>query len=353
MNMRNRLPLFLVKVFYYEYWPFWLFFMPLLPYWLYLSLKSKSLTYFTAVNPAIPHSGVFGESKSEILRLIESQFLPQSIFLKPEDSYEKVLIKMASIGLKFPIVVKPDIGERGMKVAKIDNSDELKAYLYHVNEKLIIQAFVDDPIELGVMYYKNPTTGQSGISSIVLKEFMRVTGNGKDSLRTLIKQNERFLLQLENLELKYDLEMLLDDGEELFLQPIGNHCLGTKFLSGQHLITDELVEVFDHIGSNISGFYQGRFDLKVRDLEGLYKGEGITILELNGVTSEPGHIYDPKYSLLKAYRDTMAHMRITSDISIENQKRGITVTPFNQIIKLIINHFSNNTVERKDQQKLP
>ena len=352
--MRNKLPLFLVKVFYYEYWPFWLFFLPLVPYWVYLSIRSRSFTYFTAVNPAIPHSGVFGESKSEIMNLINGSYLPKSVYLERETSFDEAMIKIQSTNLEFPIIAKPDVGERGTSVEKIDNLNQLEHYILKSEDKIILQEYVDFPIELGVLHYRLPVSGKSGISSIVMKEFMGVTGDGHSSIRALLNQNERYKFQISSLENKYGsrLDEILEDGEYVNLQPIGNHCLGTKFLSGQHLINDKLLSVFDQIADDIPGFYQGRFDLKVTDIESLYKGENIRILELNGVTSEPGHIYDPKLNLFKAYRDTAYNMKIMSDISIENMKLGVQVTPFKRMLKLIISHFSEQRLEHEASKKM-
>uniref|UniRef100_UPI004047C9FA hypothetical protein n=1 Tax=Roseivirga sp. TaxID=1964215 RepID=UPI004047C9FA len=56
---KRKVPLFFVKWLNYEYWPFWLFFLPLVPYWIYLAIRAKSFTYFTAANPGIEHGGVF------------------------------------------------------------------------------------------------------------------------------------------------------------------------------------------------------------------------------------------------------------------------------------------------------
>ncbi len=351
--MRNKLPLFLVKIFYYEYWPFWLFFLPLLPYWVYLSIRSKSFTYFTAVNPAIPHSGVFGESKSDILSLIDHSFLPKTVVLEKGSSLAQAMISLRAESLDFPIIAKPDVGERGTSVEKIDDASGLEFYLKSSNDKIILQEFVQYPIELGVLYFRKPLTGEKGISSIVIKEFMNVTGDGRSSIRELLLNDERYKIQLPAMELKYGeaLDSILNRGEKRDLQPIGNHCLGTKFLSGQHLINDQLIDVFDAIAEGIPGFFQGRFDLKVSDLESLYRGENIRILELNGVTSEPGHIYDPELNLIQAYRDTALNMKITSDISIENQKLGIQVTPFRKMLKLIINHFSEGQNEKEILKK--
>ena len=44
------------------------------------------------------------------------------------------------------------------------------------------------------------------------------------------------------------------------------------------------------------------------------EGRNMKILELNGVTSEATHIYDPKFSLLDAYRVLFQQWRIAFEI---------------------------------------
>lgn len=339
--MRNKLPLFWVKVFYYEYWPFWLFFLPLVPYWIYLAIKAKSMTYFTAANPGIPHSGVFGESKSEILQKIDPRYLPKTSYFKSGSDWLQVSSSMVQSGLDFPIIIKPDVGERGSQVEKINNSEELKLYLESNSESFIIQEYVSYPVELGILYYRFPGTTKTGITSVVMKEFLSVTGDGKTTLLQLIEGNERAHLQLESLreKLKGELDQVLAPGEQKWLQPIGNHCRGTKFLSGQHLINEQLVKVFDEVASTINGFNFGRFDLRVSSIEDLMKGENIKVMELNGVTSEPGHIYDPKLNLFRAYIDTASNMKMMFRVSQQSRKLGAKVTPPAAMFRLIRQHF--------------
>jgi hypothetical protein len=62
-------------------------------------------------------------------------------------------------------------------------------------------------------------------------------------------------------------------GTTQLLEPIGNHCRGTIFRDKGDLISDPLCEVFDTISKSIEGFYYGRFDLRVRSMEDLIKGE--------------------------------------------------------------------------------
>jgi hypothetical protein len=43
----------------------------------------------------------------------------------------------------------------------------------------------------------------------------------------------------------------------------------------------------------IPGFDFGRIDLRCGDSKALQRGEGLKLLEVNGVTSEPAHVYHP------------------------------------------------------------
>lgn len=351
--MRNKLPLFWVKVFYYEYWPFWLFFLPLVPYWLYLALRARSLTYFTAANPGIEHSGVFGESKIDILNKIDPQYLPITLYFKGSMNWQEVVQKLESTDLDYPIIIKPNVGERGSQVEKVNDLIELQRYMESNKEDFIIQEYLQLPMELGVLFYRVPGTEERGITSIVIKEFLTVTGDGKSTIKGLILKNERYRLQLGSLQSKLGTQMdeVLNEGEERLLQPIGNHCLGTKFLSGQHFINDKTIEVFDRIASNIEGFNFGRFDLKVTSVADLMAGKNIKIMELNGVTSEAGHIYDPKYNLFRAYRDAAKTMKVMFRVSQQSRKLGAAVTPAGEMWRLIRTHFSNKSIAKEKVTK--
>ena len=151
------------------------------------------------------------------------------------------------------------------------------------------------------MYYRYPNQEKGYISGITIKEFFTVTGDGTSTIRELVQQDERGQRYGELFEEvnKEKIDEVLAKGEIKQLNYIGNHSKGTKFLNGNHLINDELVNVFDTIARSIEGFYYGRFDIKVTSLEDLYVGKNIKVLEVNGIQSEPSHIYDPSTSLLE------------------------------------------------------
>ena len=339
---KQNVPRWLVKLFNYEYWTWWVFFLPVVPYWAFLALRNRSLTYFTTVNPCIPDGGVFGESKMDILNQIDPKYLPTALFVPLNEDFGAVLKKLENSQMSFPIVAKPDVGGRGFRVKRIDSEQELRVYLTAAIMPVILQEFVDYELELGVMYARLPNQAKGRVTSITQKEFLTITGNGHATVGELLQQNTRARMAMDELRERINGEwnLVVPRQETRLVQPIGNHCLGTKFLNANHLINSRLSQVFDDIAVPITGFYYGRFDLKVSNLADLYAGKNIKIMELNGATSEPGHIYDPAYRLWKAYRDVMQHMKIVADISAANRKLGVQPTPLRQLLKNSSDYFA-------------
>ncbi|MCU0325473.1 MAG: hypothetical protein MUF45_09510 [Spirosomaceae bacterium] len=335
-----KFPLSIIKIFNYEYWPWWVFYLPMAPYWLYLSLKTRSLTFFTAVNPGIEAGGFYGEKKMEILKNINPKYLPKTTFIHQNQEYEKAISLLNTSQIMLPFIAKPNIGERGTNVAKIESWEQFKAYHAATQEDYIVQEFITYPLEFGVLFSRLPNQQQGKVSSLTMKEFLTVVGDGKSTIRELIENSTRARFQLEVLESKLGEGMneILPKDEKRLLEPIGNHCRGTKFINANHLINSKLDDIFSRIAENFDGFYYGRFDMKVASIEDLYRGENIRIMELNGVSSDPGHIYDPDYRLWNAYRDLRWHWKRSAEISIQNRKRGFLPLPFGEIWAIVQKH---------------
>ncbi|MES2732563.1 MAG: hypothetical protein V4714_12470 [Bacteroidota bacterium] len=312
------------KFFHWEYWPFPVFYFPVFFYWLWLSLKSRSFFFFSASNPSIKSGGMLGESKFSILEKIAPEFKPATILVEAPATRAVLESRLKTAGITFPLIAKPDIGERGWLVEKITNWAALEDYFTQVQGNFIIQAFVDFPVELGVFYYRFPSQKQGHISSIVVKDFLKVKGDGHSTILELIEKYPRARFQRVALQEKHPHLMgeILADGKELELVPIGNHCKGTTFLNGNQWINAQLVRVFDEISRPIQGFYFGRFDLRCTSIEDLYAGQNIRIVELNGAGAEPGHIYQPGFSIIEAYRVIFSHWRIMYQISQLNNAAG-------------------------------
>ncbi len=338
-----REPLWLVKLLNYEYWPFWILFFPAVIYWLFLSLKAKSFTWFTAANPGFELGGFFGESKTEILKKIPPHYLPVTLYFNDDVSLENIKQQMQINNLQFPIICKPDKGERGFHVEKIITDAELKNYLLAHKGKLIVQEFISFTHELGILYYRLPDENTGGITSVVKKNFLSVKGDGIATIEQLILQSARARMQLTVLKKKLGnrLNIILPAGEKYLLEPIGNHCRGTEFINGNYLINDSLVKVFDKIATNMNGFYYGRFDLKVKSMDDLYAGNNIRIMEVNGVSSEPAHIYDSHMNIFKAVSAIIYNTKISYKISMLNHKNGVAFIPLRLVLKTVLHHFKN------------
>ena len=124
-------------------------------------------------------------------------------------------------------------------------------------------------------------------------------------------------------------------GERVSLVDIGSHSKGAIFRDGEWMRSDEFEASIDSLAREIPVFYFGRFDLRAANFDELSAGE-FRIIELNGVTSESTNIYDPKYSLVDAYRILFKQWRIAFEIGAENTMRGSQHATIYDLISLYI-----------------
>ena len=118
---------FWLKLLHWEYWPIFLANIPVVLFWWWFALRSRRLFFFSAVNPAIETGGVLGERKIDILRRIPDAYIPITIFIEGGSKLEVVTEMLEQAKMQFPVVAKPNIGERGLMVKIIDHSDQLQA----------------------------------------------------------------------------------------------------------------------------------------------------------------------------------------------------------------------------------
>jgi len=110
------------------------------------------------------------------------------------------------------------------------------------------------------------------------------------------------------------------------------------FLDGERVKTPELERAFDEISRGFAGFYFGRFDVRTPSLDEFKQGRNFKAIELNGVTSEATHIYDPQNGLLDAYRVLFAQWRLAFEIGAANRERGAATTSVRMLIKLMADY---------------
>jgi len=319
----------------YEFWSFWLFYGPLTPWFIYKIIKSGAPAYFCSANPGIKWGGFMNYSKIDLINQIDEQYKPKTLFYS---SYNN-----EKIPLDFPFIVKPNTGERGIGVELIRNNSDFNNYLnQHDNSDLILQEYINYPLEFGVFYVRLPKETKGKIISITAKDFLTIIGDGKQSLKELIENNLRAFYRKEYLFDRYknDLNSILEKGQQILLEPIGNHSRGTTFLDGSNLRTSILEEKIDAIAQKVDGFFYGRIDLKAKNLKEFQNGKFV-ILEINGVNSEATHIYDPNFNLIKAYKEVLRHLNYQYKIAIQNHELGQEWTDWKLLAKEISSRYKS------------
>jgi hypothetical protein len=315
----------------WEYWPSYMFYLPNLPYAFYLAIKARNATFYSAVNPAIKNSGNGTESKFKTIELIPNPYKPKTLLVSKKRNFQNIIKQLHQQGIDYPIIVKPDIGFRGMLVEKIYSDHALKAYLEAYPIALIIQEFIDLPQECGIFYHRLPGEIKGKITSLTLKSFLSVKGDGVSSLGNLIKYDARARHYIDKLatDHKDQWHLIPKKEETVWLSAIGNHSRGTQFINGNHLIDSELTTMLDTLSSKIKAWYYGRIDVKYKDFESLKQGKDFYILEINGTISEPTHMYDPYHTTyFKALKTIRQHWKIMFSIAKRNIQNGIKPRPF-------------------------
>lgn len=326
-----------IRIAHWEYWPSGLLYAPVSLYWLWLSIKARSFFFFSAANPSIPYAGFTQERKSDIYKLIPSQYQPRTVLCRPGTAGVGLREAMTANGISFPAIAKPDIGERGVQVKLLPSLAELEAYSRNSKVDFLLQEYIAYEQEAGIFYYRVPGTSRGYISGIVEKTFLKVTGDGKATIAQLLKSEQRSFLQLPVLKTTYGkfLDTVLAAGEQYTLVPYGNHSRGARFTDASYRITEELTAAIDHICRQIPGFYYGRLDIKFKSWDTLSRGKELSVIELNGAGSEPTHIYDPAHSLFFAWKEISRHWELLYRISHLNARRkGLALMSFSDGIRM-------------------
>jgi hypothetical protein len=326
----------------WEFWPPWVFYPPVLVYLVSLMAKHRSLTLFTAANPSIVAGGFVGESKFDILQGLGAarDYVARSQLINgaasAEEKCEQARRFMADEALSFPIVLKPNQGQRGSGVVVVRSAEVLERSLARSSVDTIIQEHVPGR-EFGIFYYRYPTESSGHIFSVTEKRFPTVVGDGERTLEELILGDERAVCAARlYCDRHHDrLFEVPGAGESIPLVELGTHCRGAMFLNGAWVLTPALEERFDAIARAFRGFYFGRFDVRVYGgLEKFRAGGGFKVIELNGVTSEATHIYNPGTPLTTAYQVLMRQWRIAFEIAAENRRLGFVPARLRALIGL-------------------
>lgn len=315
----------------FEYWPIGVFYLPVFALVLARALRGQALV-FTAANPALPHGGFVGESKRAIFTLLEQARapLPRMCFLAraapSATRNEAVRALQLALAPGCPLVVKPDAGQRGEGVRIARDAETLERALQAADEALVVQEFVPGA-EYGLFYARAPGAARGGLFSITKKVLPEVCADGRRTLERLILAHKEHLPMARTFLARpaHELARVPAAGERVALGELGTHCRGARFLDGKALSSVALTDELERIVRGLPGFYFGRFDVRADSDQELSAGR-FRILELNGVTSEAAHVYDPRYGVLAAWRGLLAQWRLAYAIGAANARGGARVS---------------------------
>lgn len=278
-------------------------YIPQVLIWLFFSIRARSFTFFSAVNPEINLGGLFNYSKWGILKYLPEEYLPKTILVNlPEEN--TVVSKEIDKIINYPIVIKPDLGERGRGVAIIKNQIALKNSLELLPPgKYLIQEYIDYENEIGVMYVKLPGTKKGTITSLAFKTM------GTDK--------------------------------------IGNMTHGAKIFNACSLISEDLTNRIEFLSSFIPKFYFGRFDIKVKNIISSADNWELKIIEINGANSQPLHMYDPNIKFPQEIKITFKNWLMLFRISRINHSNGFQYTSIIEVLKEFLTFIRRNRRYKK------
>lgn len=351
---RSRILASITRTLNHEWWPTWALYLPTMLSVPVFAMQHRGWTVFSACNPGIENGGgLVDESKSAIMNKLpatDSRVLRTEAIGPGTGERARSVLDLIdhdpSLG-GYPIIIKPDTGQRGMGVRLAGSPADIQAFLASYTGGAVLQRFHPGPHEAGVFWVRQhkrddprPIHERDGfITSITLKRFQYLDGDGRRTIKRLIIEHPRYRCQMRLFFDRFAdrLDEVLPVGERIPLSFMGNHAQGTRFDEGGHLATPALERSLNELARSFAddGFDYGRFDIRYADEASLTRGEGFAVIELNGTTSEPTNIYDPTYSPIFAWRSLRQHWGHMYRIGRERVEAGAPALSPGALIRLV------------------
>lgn len=314
----------------FERLPKWLNLVPMVLQWAWLGLRHGSISLPSSANPGITSGGMVGDGKCEyfaamgpVARAATADYIAVVNVrgLTPDALDER--LRGASLG--YPVIAKPDIGWCGYGVRLLASPADLAAYLaaFPAEETFLLQRYLPEPGEAGLFYMRDPDAPAGRLIGILLRHYPSVTGNGRESIATLVARDARLRRGTGDAlhAGRYDPARVLPAGTTLRLSTVASTRVGGAYEDGSVHATPALTARVDAIAKDMGLFLVGRFDVRFRSLAGLQRGE-FTIMEVNGAGSEAVHAWDPRYAVRDVYRIVFAKQRELFRIAAANRRLG-------------------------------
>ena len=319
---------------FFETWPTWFIYLPVAIAVLFKAIKYRSLTVCLIANPKIQLSGLTSISKADFLDTANNSESKNAIleFVKIWHNEDNIDTKNQSLalikekGLTLPLAAKPDRGYRGAGVNKVDNEQQLLNYIAKLPKNcfFLLQKLASYKPEAGVFYIRYPNQANGNIVSIGIKHNPEVIGDGVSNLEQLIDADPRRLAIRDKYISKHkqNLTKVLAKDQKLELLFSASHAEGSIFTNGNAHITATLTKKIDEIMKGFDQLYYGRLDIKYKDIAALEAGKNLEIIEINGASSEPLHIWDKDTGYFTAMRALIKQYNTLYDIGNMNKQKG-------------------------------
>lgn len=340
---RQRLVAAVSRIWRWEFWPMWTFYAPVAAWIAWLTVRYRGIAPLSAANPGIADGGIVGESKHSIVTTLPRDWTIPALKIDAGEIDTRVWQftgRLTALGWSWPLIFKPDVGQRGAGVKLVRSLGGAREYLQRERGAVLVQPYHPGPYEAGVFYYRMPSWPRGRIFSITDKHFPTVTGDGRSTLEELIWSHARLRMQARTFLSRHAARRsdVLANGEVLQLAIAGNHAQGTLFRDGRHLMTPALEDRIDRIAQSVPGFFIGRFDIRYSNVERFKAGHDLAIVELNGATAESTNIYDPGGSLFSAYRQLLRQWSLVFAIGAANLAAGAEASSTSRVVSLIRAH---------------
>jgi hypothetical protein len=191
-------------------------------------------------------------------------------------------------GWRYPLVLKPDVGQRGVGVRKVADAAEARGRILSITNKIFPAVTGDGAgIRSRTWCWRIPVYGCRPPCS--WRATKPIVGAG--SRRAWCSRSARSVTTR------------------------GALCSWMAATCGLLRSRRESIRLR-------AGFFIGRFDVRYSNVDRFKAGGDLAIIELNGVTVEPTDIYDPRRSVASAYAALFDQWRRLFEIGAANLRRG-------------------------------
>ena len=309
---------------------------PLIPKLCWSCVRQRmTLCQLLSANPVSKFGGAVIDSKFDLYKLFRhSKYaVPTAVTTSSRDIQESSLaMQMQEEGISFPVIVKPDVGFHSHRVRRVDSLPDLAAYLMSQRGRYIIQQFVSDPLEYGIYYLRMPGEASGAILDLTERILPHVYGDGQSSVYELIDKRPEWKQSARAIKKRIaigTLRRIPTQGECVRLSDAASLAEGALFIDSRALRTAALERHINDLAS-VDGFFIGKFDFKVPSVEHLLQGDGLKLLEVNGVTSELNWIYDLRTPYGEACRAIQA--QLASIVAIARLNRRYKTPSFTSVL---------------------